>query len=723
MISKAGMIITLVMTVIFSQSAYRNDGQVRLAPRLLNYQGYLTDTQGNPITNPSVSMTFAIFDAVSAGNQKWSEAQSTVAVEKGIFNVLLGSITSIPDSVFTNSTNRWLQLTVAGQVLSPRTQIVSSPYSYTSTYSDTAVYARNSAPDNDWTLRITDGADTTLQMGGRWGLARAGSVLFGNADSTHINLGVASNTGYSGQNYKYCTVAGGYFNAAGYRGATVAGGDSNTAGATCASVGGGLMNTANNSYATIGGGYGDTASGMYAIVSGGRWNKATASLSTVSGGSLNIATGIASAINGGTDNNASGYLAMIGGGQANTASDTFSFVGGGYSNTAGGDHSVVSGGYNNVANGVSSTVGGGFVNQTFGSHATVAGGEFNAANGLDAAVGGGRENRAGGSYASVGGGWSNNAGDYGTVGGGYDNYSRYSASVTGGYQNSAESTYATACGGLQNHASGFASFVGGGSQNVASGTDAAVLGGSYNLASGIASSVGGGGVNYAIGDYSVVAGGAVDSVAARYGYAANYSTKVDTGHTNSAAFTTSHTIGINQVRAAAFSTGTMNFAMDFPHDPMNKILNQYAIGSDEVLLKYSGSIILNTNGRATVDLPDYFDDINRNPRIQLTGVGSSDVYVAEDITGNRFVIGGNPNTKVYWEVTGERKDIHAEIARLQTPVVQEKRRSLRNHSIDDDAMIGMYDGLHQINPELFKFKTDEGRSVHEQSKQLLPLNE
>jgi len=38
-------------------NAETRDGS-RLAPRLLNYQGYLTDTLSNPITNPSVPMTF-----------------------------------------------------------------------------------------------------------------------------------------------------------------------------------------------------------------------------------------------------------------------------------------------------------------------------------------------------------------------------------------------------------------------------------------------------------------------------------------------------------------------------------------------------------------------------------------------------------------------------------------------------------------------------------------
>ncbi|HEX7319903.1 MAG TPA: kelch repeat-containing protein [bacterium] len=135
--------LVLFLSLGFAQKkVVKKSDVVRLSPRLLNYQGYLTDTLGNPITNSSLSLSFAIFDSPSGGSQKWTETQSSVSVDKGIFNVLLGSVTPIPDSVFTASTNRYLQLTVAGQVVSPRTPIVSMGYAYTSTYSDTAQYAR-----------------------------------------------------------------------------------------------------------------------------------------------------------------------------------------------------------------------------------------------------------------------------------------------------------------------------------------------------------------------------------------------------------------------------------------------------------------------------------------------------------------------------------------------------------------------------------------------------
>jgi hypothetical protein len=124
----------------------------RAAPGLINYQGYLTDTNGVPVNNPSVSVDFAIYDAAGGGSQLWSETQSSVTVSKGIFSVLLGGTTSIPDTVFTKTGSRWLQLTVAGQIMNPRTRIVAAAYAYTATYADTALYARNMSGDSDWVI-------------------------------------------------------------------------------------------------------------------------------------------------------------------------------------------------------------------------------------------------------------------------------------------------------------------------------------------------------------------------------------------------------------------------------------------------------------------------------------------------------------------------------------------------------------------------------------------
>jgi hypothetical protein len=119
-------------------------------------------------------------------------------------------------------------------------------------------------------------------------------------------------------------------------------------------------------------------------------------------------------------------------------------------------------------------------------------------------------------------------------------------------------------------------------------------------------------------------------------------------------------------------SGTKAFRIDHPTDPSNKYLNHFCVESDEVLNTYSGNAVLDATGEAWVELADWFDAINRDPRYQLTCVGGqAPVYVAEEISGNRFKIaGGNPGLKVSWQVTAVRSDPAIEKHRL--PVEQEK---------------------------------------------------
>ena len=180
-------------------------------------------------------------------------------------------------------------------------------------YADTADYAFAPATDKDWTFRVTDSADSTLMAGGAWGIARYGNTLYGNADSTHVNLGLACTTGASGQDYKYCTIGGGQLNVASQRAATVAGGRVNTASGTQATVGGGEGNTASGYGSFIGGGDINTASGFYATVGGGGLNTASYYFATIGGGSYNAA---------------SGWCATVPGGRSDTASGNYSFAAG-----------------------------------------------------------------------------------------------------------------------------------------------------------------------------------------------------------------------------------------------------------------------------------------------------------------------------------------------------------------------------------------------------------
>ena len=85
---------------------------------------------------------------------------------------------------------------------------------------------------------------------------------------------------------------------------------------------------------------------------------------------------------------------------------------------------------------------------------------------------------------------------------------------------------------------------------------------------------------------------------------------------------------------------------------------------------YDGIAVLDGNGKATVELPSYFEALNKDFRYQLTCIGAfSQVFIKEEITNNHFVIaGGQPGMKVSWQVTGIRKDPYAEQNRIQVEV-------------------------------------------------------
>jgi hypothetical protein len=117
--------------------------------------------------------------------------------------------------------------------------------------------------------------------------------------------------------------------------------------------------------------------------------------------------------------------------------------------------------------------------------------------------------------------------------------------------------------------------------------------------------------------------------------------------------------GAVSITGTLSATGTKNFRIDHPLDPGNKYLTHAAIESSEVLNLYSGNATLDGSGSAVVQLPDWFEAINKDFRYQLTPIGAPgrDLYVAEEISGGHFKIaGGTPAGKVSWQVTGVRND-------------------------------------------------------------------
>jgi len=116
----------------------------------------------------------------------------------------------------------------------------------------------------------------------------------------------------------------------------------------------------------------------------------------------------------------------------------------------------------------------------------------------------------------------------------------------------------------------------------------------------------------------------------------------------------------------ALTKGSGTFLIDHPLDPDNKYLYHSFVESPDMMNVYNGVAVAGGDGRAVVELPSYFEALNKDFRYQLTCIGGfAPVYVAEEVHGNTFVIAGaRPGLKVSWQVTGIRKDPYAEQNRI-----------------------------------------------------------
>ncbi|RJP63561.1 MAG: hypothetical protein C4539_16165, partial [Ignavibacteriales bacterium] len=103
------------------------------------------------------------------------------------------------------------------------------------------------------------------------------------------------------------------------------------------------------------------------------------------------------------------------------------------------------------------------------------------------------------------------------------------------------------------------------------------------------------------------------------------------------------------------------FKIDHPLDPENKYLQHSFVESPDMKNIYDGTVILNASGEAIIELPDWFEALNKDFRYQLTCIGGyAQVYIAEKISNNRFKIsGGTSGLEISWQVTGIRKDAYA----------------------------------------------------------------
>jgi hypothetical protein len=323
-----------------------------------------------------------------------------------------------------------------------------------------------------------------------------------------------------------------------------------------------------------------------------------------------------------------------------------------------------------------------------------------------ATVGGGYDNQSDAPYATIGGGWSNRAyGDYfaPTIAGGWENITLYPyATVGGGHKNTAAAWGATVPGGEQDSAVGNFSFAAGyrakalhaGSFVWADSTDAdfystgdnsfnvRATGGVYSISNNNA--YGARFENSGSGDG--IRAYANSSSGNNYGavYAVNNGTSPSIYAKNDGSGYAAYLDGTVEVVGYLYKTGG-GFKIDHPLEPENKYLYHAFVESPDMMDIYSGNVTLGAGGEAWVELPGWFQALNRDFRYQLTCIGAfAPVYIAEKISDNRFKIaGGQPGTQVSWQATGIRQDVYAEKHRI--PVEGDKPAAERGKYLYPEA--------------------------------------
>jgi hypothetical protein len=148
-------------------------------PKTMSYQGVLNDDTGNPVPDGTYDLFFILWDAPAGGTALWSESHS-VAVEGGIFDVILGSVTPIYPPF---DEPYWLGISVEGEPeLAPRVELTAAPYAFRSIH-----------PDDDWERSTTNSNIYRLDGSVGIGTSTPTAELQVHSDSSLSQLKITNN--------------------------------------------------------------------------------------------------------------------------------------------------------------------------------------------------------------------------------------------------------------------------------------------------------------------------------------------------------------------------------------------------------------------------------------------------------------------------------------------------------------------------------------------------
>jgi len=271
-------------------------------PQAINYQGYLKDSAGVPVST-QVPLTFKLYEQGEGGAPLWTETLN-VTPQNGIYSVILGNSAPL-DSTLLDGRNYYLAIQAGTDPeMMPRHRITSVPYAMPAGAASSVTNGVYIGGNNGAVTIGTTTNDTFTIIAGN----RQVMKIEPNVNSPNIIAGHANNSVIPG-----------------VVGAVIDGGGSPF-----------NENWVADDYGTIGGGTGNLA-GDYAGTTSDR------PFATVAGGTINAATGYASSVGGGYHNTADGSLSSVGGGYYNSATGQFATIPGGFTNSALGFSSFAAG--------------------------------------------------------------------------------------------------------------------------------------------------------------------------------------------------------------------------------------------------------------------------------------------------------------------------------------------------------------------------------------------
>ena len=148
--------LTVLVVIVALTSA-----AVAAVPRLINYQGALSDARGVAVDGIH-TVTFSFYSSTDAGAPAlWREVHRSIDVKDGLFHVVLGSVNPIPDKTFASG-QLWIGISVDNDPeIEPRMQMTAVPWAVRAAVADALAGDSGSGPAPE----SSGGAQTHVRAG------------------------------------------------------------------------------------------------------------------------------------------------------------------------------------------------------------------------------------------------------------------------------------------------------------------------------------------------------------------------------------------------------------------------------------------------------------------------------------------------------------------------------------------------------------------------------